>query len=455
MNEPRIFSQTQSVCPVCLKVIPAMEVIRENHHVYLEKTCPDHGSFSVITWRGEPSLETWGMKNIPAHPDHPFTNLNYGCPYDCGLCPDHEQQPCCVLLEVTQRCNLQCPVCYASAGISKRMDPSIDTIRFWYQRLMEAGGPFNIQLSGGEPSLRDDLPEIIRIGKQMGFNFFQLNTNGIRIAEEEGFLERLKEAGLNTVYLQFDGTEDSIYQRIRGKPLFDLKKKVIERCQNAEIGVVLVPTVISGINDWNLGEIIHYAIAHIPVVRCVHIQPVCYSGRMMQKPENKDRLTIPEIFRKVEEQTNGLIKVDHFKPGGGQHPMCGFQANFVLMEDGTLKALSKFVPNEKTEGCCCKSIEASASRIKAQNFVAKTWTFPEKIHLKQRNPEPFFSEWDHFLERKKNYQFTISGMAFQDAWNLDLERLRSCYIMIVSPEGNLVPFCACNLTGESGNSIYR
>ena len=455
MTEPRIFSRTQSVCPICLKVIPAIEVIKENNQVYLEKTCPEHGFFSTITWRGEPSLETWGMKNIPAHPDHPFTDGNQGCPYDCGLCPDHEQQPCCVLLEVTQRCNLQCPVCYASAGMSDQLDPSLETIRFWYQRLIKAGGPFNIQLSGGEPSLRNDLPEIIRIGKQMGFHFFQLNTNGIRIAEEDGFLETLKEAGLNTVYLQFDGTEDSIYQRIRGKPLFDLKKKVVERCQKAEIGVVLVPTIIPGINDWNLGDIIRYAIAQIPVVRCVHIQPVCYSGRNIQKPENKDRLTIPEIFQKVEEQTNGLLTADNFKPGGGQHPMCGFQANFVLMEDGTLKALSKFVPNEKMESCCCKSKEASVSRIKAQNFVSKTWTFPEKIELKQMDSKPLFSEWDHFLERKKIFQFTISGMAFQDAWNLDMERLKSCYIMIVSPEGNLIPFCACNLTDESGNSIYR
>ncbi|MHC1771110.1 MAG: radical SAM (seleno)protein TrsS [Flexilinea sp.] len=455
MTEDRILTQTFSVCPECLKMIPAVEVQKKDGNVYLEKSCSEHGIFSVITWRGSPALDTWGAKTNPVYPENAFTEIDKGCPYDCGLCPDHRQQPCCVLLEVTQRCNLGCPVCYASSKNSNAIEPSLDEIRIWFEKLMQAGGPFNIQLSGGEPTLREDLPEIIRMGRQIGFNFFQLNTNGIRIAGQPGFIETLKEAGLNTVYLQFDGTDDLIYQIIRGRPLMEIKKQAIERCKKAEIGVVLVPTVIPGINDQNLGEIVLFSLSQMPTVRCVHIQPVCYTGRNIRTPENDDRLTIPEIFHLLEIQTNGLVKVDNFKPGGGQHPMCGFQANFVLLEDGSLKALSKFIPNETLSSCCSKSPEGAASRIKAQNFVSKTWSLPEKKSSSNEDLQQSFGGWDKFLERKKLFQFTISGMAFQDAWNLDLDRLKSCYIMVVSPEGNMIPFCACNLTDRLGKPLYR
>ena len=133
------------------------------------------------------------MPKIPTYPENPFTTVRLGCPYDCGLCPDHRQQPCCVLLEVTQRCDLGCPFCFANAGGSTEDDPDLPTISFWFQKLITAGGPFNIQLSGGEPCLREDLPKIIALGKSLGFTFFQVNTNGLRLATDVDFLKKLKD----------------------------------------------------------------------------------------------------------------------------------------------------------------------------------------------------------------------------------------------------------------------
>ena len=124
----------------------------------------------------------------PSFPKNPFTEIKQGCPYDCGLCPDHRQQSCCVLLEVTQRCDLRCPVCFADAAHNPSPDLSLSEIGVWYERLLAAGGPFNIQLSGGEPCVRDDLPEIIRLGRSHGFTFFQLNTNGLRLARDAAYL---------------------------------------------------------------------------------------------------------------------------------------------------------------------------------------------------------------------------------------------------------------------------
>ena len=173
--------------------------------------------------------------------------VSKGCPYDCGICADHKQNTCCVLLEVTERCNLKCPICFASANeASFSLDPSLTEIGNWYDMLMDKGGPFNIQLSGGEPTMRDDLDQIIILGREKGFTFFQLNTNGIRIAQDETYLQSLVNAGLSTVFLQFDGFKDSTYEHLRGMSLLSIKKQAIENCKKENIGVVLVPTVKKG-----------------------------------------------------------------------------------------------------------------------------------------------------------------------------------------------------------------
>ncbi|MDD4510342.1 MAG: radical SAM protein, partial [Oscillospiraceae bacterium] len=165
----KIFEKTKSVCPICLKPVDAYKVEREDG-IYLDKQCPEHGMFRVLIWKGDQeSYQKWDHPAPVSSPTVCQTEVEHGCPYDCGLCPDHEQQICCVVLEVTERCNLRCPVCFASAGGGTKDDPSQEEISLWYDRLLQAGGPYNIQLSGGEPTMRDDLPDLIRIGKEKGF----------------------------------------------------------------------------------------------------------------------------------------------------------------------------------------------------------------------------------------------------------------------------------------------
>lgn len=189
-----------------------------------------------------------------------------------------------MVLEVTKRCNLHCPVCFASAGESQEKgDPSICEIEKQFDFLMEHGGPFNIQLSGGEPTMRDDLPEIIRMGREKGFTFFQLNTNGIRLAEEEEYARKLKKAGLNTVFLQFDGVSDDVYRTLRGQDMMEVKKKAVRNCSEAELGIALVPVIAPGVNDMQAGDILKFALDHMPFVRGVHFQPISYFGRCSQE----------------------------------------------------------------------------------------------------------------------------------------------------------------------------
>ncbi|MEI7847783.1 MAG: radical SAM (seleno)protein TrsS [Chloroflexota bacterium] len=496
-----ILSHTESVCPDCLARIPAARVLREGD-VYLEKTCAQHGSFSTIIWRGQvPAFNTWVRPKTPSFPKNPFTEVKLGCPYDCGICPDHQQQSCCVLLEVTQRCDLHCPICFADAAHGSAPDWSMAQIGAWYERLLTAGGPFNIQLSGGEPCVRDDLPEIIRLGRTYGFTFFQLNTNGLRLARDAAYLQELKDAGLSTVFLQFDGTRDEIYRHIRGRALLKQKMAVIQRCEELEIGVVLVPTLIPGVNSDDVGNIIQLALAHMPTVRGVHFQPISYFGRYelngkAQAPANADRITIPEVIQAIESQTNGLLKAAAFCPPGGENALCSFHANFVQMPDGSLTALTRHkVPTpvvdtihtplvdltlplmgtapslnldlliqtlpQEAGGCCGlpanneKPVEAALGAARSRAFVAENWSAASAHPQTAPASGPSFGEWDVFLERKRTHTFCVSGMAFQDAWTLDLERLRDCYIHTASPDGRLVPFCAYNLTDSQGRSLYR
>ncbi len=274
---------TESVCPVCLKLLPAA-VVSCGDEVFLEKTCEEHGSWQTPIWRGGPSYQEWQRPKTPAHPELPSTRVKDGCPYDCGLCPEHRQNPCSVLLEVTQKCTLGCPVCFADskATAAAETDPSLAVIEDWYERVMAAAGPCNIQLSGGEPTMRDDLGEIIALGRQHGFTFIQLNTNGLRLAQEAGYAEKLAKAGLTTVFLQFDGLDERIHQQLRGRSLARQKLTAIERCGAAGLGVVLVPTLVPGVNTEEIGAIIRFALEKVPLVRGVHFQPISYFGRFAQ-----------------------------------------------------------------------------------------------------------------------------------------------------------------------------
>lgn len=444
----RILARTESVCPECLARIPA-ERVQRGADILLRKTCPAHGPFETILWRGDPAYADWARPKRPAFPRAPLTAVEQGCPFDCGLCPDHRQQTCTALLEVTQRCNLTCPVCFADAGGRVPADPDLATVAGWYRRLLESGGPCNVQLSGGEPTLRDDLPEIVALGRSLGFGFIQVNTNGLRLAAEPAYAAALKAAGVSSVFLQFDGTDDAIYRQLRGVPLLAAKIAAVEHCAQHRIGVILVPTLVPGVNVSNVGAIVDFALRHAPTVRGVHFQPVSYFGRYPAPPDDAQRVTIPDVIRAIETQTGGRVRRDAFEPPGCENALCSFHANFVLMPDGALLPWTQHTPSS----CGCAPEDAAEGAARARGFVAAHWIAPEAVIPLHAGPS--LGGWDVVLERAQTHAFSLSGMAFQDAWTLDLERLRDCCIHTVSPDGRIIPFCAYNLTNRHGEALYR
>ena len=440
-----IIRRTLSVCPLCLQRLQAA-VARRGDEYFLEKTCPVHGFFSVIVWRGTyPSYEDWGAGYSPPAADDDVPD----CPDGCGLCPGHLQKTCCALTEVTRRCNLSCPVCFAGAGGSAadtaaprggKTDPPVSELRLQFERLVKEGSTF-VQLSGGEPTVRGDLPEIISAAKAAGCENIQLNSNGIRLGEDAAYAKTLREAGLSFVFMQFGGTDDEKYVKLRGRPLLAEKKAAIKNCADAMLGVTLVPTLAPGVNEHNIGEIINFGISKSPAVRGVHFQPISYFGRYPRPPGNADRITLPEVLRAIESQTRGKLKPTDFAPSRCDHPYCGFHGDFVVLPK---KMLMKLTP--KAPAPCCGD-----EHLRNRNFVARRWNRSAESEASCCDSGDI-RELDAFAARLKSHGFTVTAMAFQDSYNLDLQRLRRCSLH-VSEGGRMIPFCSKYLSAGDGGSV--
>ena len=429
-----ILHETESLCPVCLKKIPA-RYERIDGKAYMLKSCAEHGDFSVLFWRDADMYERWMKQGVHAPAKDRGKPEKRGCPYDCGLCDEHKSGTCTSILEITYRCNMNCAVCFADAN-AEQFEPDIDRIRDMYAAALKSNPFCSVQLSGGEPTVREDLPEIIRLGKAMGVVHLQVNTNGIKLANVPGYAQKLKDAGCDLIYLQFDGLDDAIYREIRTRDMLDIKLRAIENCEKAGLAILLVPVVIPGVNLHRIGEIVEFAKKHIPTIRGIHFQPVSYFGRC-ELPEPEMRLTIPRILREIERQMEGLMKPEDFAGGGAESAYCSFHASYQLQDDGSVKALPR-----RRSACCCKKSE------EARDFVAGRWG----AQSAESGDEDAF---DRFLREANERVFTVSGMAFQDAYNLDLERLRRCYINEADPVHGMVPFCAYNLTARDGRALYR
>lgn len=448
--------RTESVCPVCLNRIPA-ERVASGERVDLVKTCPDHGTFRAVVWNGRPALDAWQRPKTPAILHPVFHETQRGCPFDCGLCRGHRQRSCTVLLEVTRRCNLRCAVCFAGSHPQDVPDPDLSEIRNWYRTAWNLAPGSNIQLSGGEPTVREDLPEIVAAGREAGFGFVQLNTNGIRLAGDGGYVRALKDAGLASVFLQFDGTDDAIHLKLRGRPLADVKRRAIEACSDHGIGVVLVPTLVPGVNTDRIGSLLQMAVSWSPGVRGVHFQPVSYFGRYPHPIDGSARITLPELMAAIERQSAGTFQAADFRPPGCENAWCSFHADYIVWPDGRVQAMH---PVRPFPGCCAP-IPAEEGARRAMAHVSRQWAAPDRTPAVEgtdeagRPPASGPMRLDDFLDRARTHVFTVSAMAFQDAWTLDLERLRECCIHVLDPIRGLVPFCAFNLTAADGRALYR
>ncbi|MBR4741732.1 MAG: radical SAM protein [Desulfovibrio sp.] len=433
-----LIRRTQSLCPVCLRRIDA-SYVEENNVVYMRKECTDHGVFQVPIWRNQkdgPTFSSWSRPKTPSYPKNAGTAHHLGCPFDCGLCPEHGQHTCTALVEITNRCNLHCPVCYANANIYSQ-DPPLSDIARRFATIKKYSGSCNLQLSGGEPTVREDLIDIIALAKQHNFALIQLNTNGLRLGTEVGYAQKLAQAGLESVYLQWDGVREETFQHLRGQACLDFKHKALKACAQAGLGIVLVATVVAGINDTELGDLLRFAINAGDCVRGLHLQPAAYFGRYPYPLLSAPRLTLVEVLTLLTQQSQNLILPHHMHPPACEHELCSFSAVFSRTDSG-------LTPINVHDCCSTTPIDASYGASVSKQFTALHWKAPQKNDAFSR-----------FLSKAGlSKRFTISCMAFQDALSVDVARVRGCCIHVVRSDGRMLPFCLHNLTAEDGTKLY-
>ncbi len=319
-----IIRTTTSLCPECMEHVPAEIVVDpKTNWVMMYKTCKDHGEFKdklsinseEYKWQQRFTTEIGSTVNNSTKPEtvsSGIKKIDKGCPYDCGLCSNHKSAPNICLIDVTNRCNLTCPICFANASAAGYVvEPTFDQIVqiMKHFRSMKPIPAVLLQLSGGEPTMRDDLPEIIRKGKELGFTELMVTTNGVRFAKSPELIRKCKDAGMNAIYLQFDATDaPEVWKKIRGVNLWPLKQKVIENCRKVGFfGIVLVPTVAKGINDNQIGNILDYARDNSDVISGIIFQPVSLTGRISFEELMDLRYTTSDLKKAINEHTGDAI----------------------------------------------------------------------------------------------------------------------------------------------------
>ena len=465
----QVIKQTKSICPECLKPLDAT-IFEQDGKVYMKKECPKHGFFQDIYWSDyEQYLRAEKFRYDGEGMNNPRTKKVNDCPYDCGICPQHKSHTALAIIDVTNRCNLKCPVCFANAAAAGYVyEPTREEIRGMLENLRrnDPVPATALQFSGGEPTVRNDLFDLIRMAKDVGFRHIEVNTNGLRLSQSVDYCKALKEAGMSTVYLQFDGLTSDVYKFIRGIDLLDTKMKAVENCRKAGIeSIVLVVTLVKGVNDKQLGDIIDFAVKNFDVIRCINVQPVSLCGRLPQEERDKMRITIPDFMREVETQTDGKIKVSDFYPVSTvvpiskavgalkdkryveftAHPHCGM-ATYIFVEDGKIVPITRYGNVDKFVGTM-KKIYADASKGSKRKAKLRLAGALRYIKFSFLRKHVWGVVRDGSYEALGNLQrkaILLSSMHFMDPYNFDLERVQRCVIHYAVPDGRIIPFCTMN-----------
>ncbi|MBE0479516.1 MAG: radical SAM protein [Dehalococcoidia bacterium] len=473
-----LIKHTQSLCPEDLRVIDA-GLFRSNGQVIMKKTCPDHGEFEDIYWSDYDEYMKAERFRASGTGLLQSRNAQLGCPLDCGLCENHQTHTILVIMEITQRCNLRCPICFAQAGENPSSpDLTLDQIRSILEYTQKNNYPLRVRgvgNSGGEPTLRDDLPEIIRLERELGFDYILIMTNGLRLADDIEYFKKIRDEAA-WLYLQFDGVTSEPYMKARGRDLWPVKKRMIENARKIGYNkIALIPTLARGVNDHQVGDIIRFAADNSDVIKFLVFQPVSFSGRIDRTMLKDMRITNSDVMRLAEEQTGGQIRKSDFftlpmnqtmakmMTKGGQHqdfcvhPHCGL-ITVVDHSRGRLDPVPRYIKNEKFHAMMRRSFDLNKSRpmimldliLGLARYVSpRLWLKLARILLMTKGRKSIKSILTEWLPGQ---WLTIGIMHFMDPYNFDLDRVRNCalHFGVIDNESRprLIPFC-------SMNSIHR
>jgi len=478
MTAPKILRETFSVCPVCLEKIKA-QIAEKDGKVVILKECSEHGSFNDTYWARADIYHKAEKYKKPSL--NPFQD---NCPVGCGVntCPNHVSTTVMAVIDVTNECDLRCPICFANA--SKPSDlyrPTLETIRKMLMFLKKQElPPLAVMFAGGEPTVREDIVEIVKMAHDLKFMIL-LATNGIRMSQDPELVKNLKKAGLNIVYLQFDGLTDEPYEKLRNAKLLPQKMRLVELCREYDIEIILVPTLQGGINDNEVGNMIKFATENVDIIRGIVFQPMSFTGRTADYVSRQNRIDNSLLAQKIEEQTKGMIKEEDMFPVSVMvpplkvmnsflskvwppftpTPYCGLWNWILVSKQGKhrftpinrflnfevfmsdLKNLNAMIKKRKIGkiGIYIRLLFAAFRSLDWRKVQREAGLFNAVKTLIKIHTDPSYDSLGYIRRRL----LLIGGMAFMDPYTFDVERAHHCVIHYITPDNRIIPFCVYNM----------
>lgn len=438
------YDLTTSLCQECLRRVDA-KIIFQEEKVYMLKRCPEHGYSKVLIADDIPYYKE--IRNYNKASEMPLkfnTDTHYGCPFDCGLCTDHEQHSCLSIIEVTDRCNLTCPTCYAGSSPNFGRHRTLEEIEKMFDVIVaNEGTPDVVQISGGEPTVHPDFFKILDIAKSKPIRHLMLNTNGIRIAKDIKFVEKLATYMPDfEIYLQFDSFKAEVLQELRGEDLTEVRKKAIANLNQFNVATTLVVTLQKGLNDEEIGEIIDYALKQ-KCVRGVTFQPTQIAGRLEHFNPEVDRITLTEVRRKILEQTS------IFKPEDLIPVPCNPDAlvmGYALKLNDEVFPLTRYINPEDLLNNSRNTIVYEQDERLHQHMI-QLFSTGNSVEKAEEELHSIMCCLPEIKAPNMGYDnlFRIIIMQFIDAYNFDVRAVKKSCVHIVNKDYKIIPFETMNL----------
>jgi 7,8-dihydro-6-hydroxymethylpterin dimethyltransferase len=444
---------TLSICSTCLRRVDA-KIVFENNNVYMLKNCREHGFEKVLIATDIEYYKTLRNYNKPSEtPLHFTTKTHYGCPYDCGLCQDHEQHSCLTVIEITDRCNLQCPTCYAMSSPHYGRHRTVEEVEKMLDIIVASEGtPDVVQISGGEPTVHPDFFAIMDIAKKKPIKHLMLNTNGIRIAKDAEFTKQLAAYAPDfEIYLQFDSFKPSALEHLRGKDLTEVRIKALEHLNALNLSTTLVVTLQQGVNDDEIGKIIEFALKQ-KCVRGVTFQPTQVAGRTENFNPATDRITLTDVRQKILDQTN------IFKPNDLIPVPCNPDAlvmGYALKLAGQTFPLTRYIdPAHLLDNSRNTIIYEQDDALKEKMIdIFSTGISVDRV---EENMKQLLCCLPQIEAPGLGYEnlFRIIIMRFIDAYDFDVRAIKKSCVHIVHKDGRIIPFETMNLFYRDDKEKY-
>jgi len=445
---------TLSLCPVCLKRVDA-KIVFEDEKVFMLKNCNEHGFQKVII---ATDVEYYkNMRNYNKASETPIkfnTKTHYGCPYDCGLCQDHEQHSCLTVVEITDRCNLSCPICYAMSSPHYGRHRTLEEVERMLDIIVEnEGNPDVVQISGGEPTIHPQFFEILDIAKKKPIRHLMLNTNGIRIAKDFAFAEQLASYMPDfEIYLQFDSFKPEVLETMRGKDLTDVRIKALKHLNKLNLSTTLVVTLQNGMNDDEIGNIIEFALKQ-QCVRGVTFQPTQIAGRTENFNPATDRITMTDVRQKIIDQTKIFTKNDLIPvPCNPDALVMGY----ALKLAGEVIPLTRYLDPSILLDSSKKNTIIYEQDANLHSQLLKIFSTGISVDKADENMQQLLCCLPQISAPGLKYEnlFRIIIMRFIDAYDFDVRAIKKSCVHIVHKDGRIIPFETMNLFYRDEKESY-